>query len=44
MMSAGMLSGRFFTDEEYESGSRVAVLDSISAKLLFGYSDPVGRS
>ena len=43
MMSAGMLSGRFFTEEEYESGARVAVLDSISAKLLFGYSDPVGE-
>ena len=24
MMSAGMLSGRFFTEEEYESGARVA--------------------
>ena len=36
MMSAGMLSGRFFTEEEYESGARVAVLDSISAKLLLG--------
>ena len=34
MMSAGMLSGRFFTEEEYESGARVAV---------FGYSDPVGE-
>ena len=22
MMSAGMLSGRFFTEEEYESGAR----------------------
>ena len=28
MMSAGMLSGRFFTEEEYESGARVAVLHS----------------
>ena len=37
------LGGRFFTEEEYESGARVAVLDSISAKLLFGYSDPVGE-
>lgn len=43
MMSAGMTSGRFFTEDEYETGARVAVVDSISAKLLFGYADPVGE-
>jgi len=43
MMTSGMLSGRFFNEEEYDTGARVAVLDSISAKLLFGYSTPVGE-
>ncbi len=43
MLSAGMLSGRFFTNEEYETGARVAVLDSVGAKAIFGYSNPVGE-
>ncbi len=43
MLSAGMLSGRFFTNEEYETAARVAVLDSVGAKAIFGYSNPVGE-
>ncbi len=43
MMSAGMTYGRFFTRDEYKSAAHVAVLDSISAKTMFGYANPVGE-
>ncbi|MBQ2775062.1 MAG: ABC transporter permease [Clostridia bacterium] len=43
MMSAGMTYGRFFTRDEYKSAAHVAVLDSISAKTMFGYDNPVGE-
>lgn len=43
MMSAGMTYGRFFTKDEYKSAAHVAVLDSISAKTMFGYANPVGE-
>lgn len=35
--------GRFFTDKEYSASSPVAVIDTMSARILFGYEDVVGE-
>ncbi len=37
-----ILSGRFFNEDEYLSGKRVAVIDEQMAKLAFGNTDVVG--
>ena len=39
-----MLEGRFFSEDEFENASPVAVLDELTAKTIFGYSNPVGRT
>ena len=36
--------GRFFTKEEYDSAQHVAVIDTLSAQQLFGYTDVVGKT
>lgn len=35
--------GRFFSNEEYMASTPVAVIDTMSAKLIFGYEDIVGN-
>lgn len=37
-----VLSGRFFNEDEYLSGKRVAVIDEQMARLVFGNTDVVG--
>jgi len=41
---APLTAGRFFTDEEDRSLSRVAVIASQTAKNLFGDEDPIGQN
>lgn len=36
--------GRYFTTEEYTAQRNVAVIDTMSARQLFGYDDVVGKS
>ncbi|MDR1409190.1 MAG: ABC transporter permease [Oscillospiraceae bacterium] len=40
---AVMIHGRFFSQEEFNAASPVAVLDNATAKVLFGYDNPVGE-
>ncbi|MCC8016709.1 MAG: ABC transporter permease [Clostridiales bacterium] len=42
-LTDGMKYGRFFTDEEYNSSSPIAVIGTESAKIAFGYEDVVGQ-
>lgn len=35
--------GRFFTDQEYTSAAPVVVIDTIGAKMIFGYEDVAGE-
>ena len=39
----GTKYGRFFTDEEYNAASPVAIIGTESAKLAFGYEDATGQ-
>ncbi len=36
--------GRPFNEREYLEGKNIVILDEVSAKLLFGYEDAVGKS
>ncbi|MDR3344921.1 MAG: ABC transporter permease [Oscillospiraceae bacterium] len=40
---ATMIHGRFFSEEEFNAASPVAVIDTASAKVFFGYENPVGE-
>ena len=40
---AVMVHGRFFSEEECDTASPVAVIDTFSAKVLFGYENPIGE-
>lgn len=35
--------GRFFTDEEYDANTPIALIDSMSAEAAFGYTDVTGE-
>lgn len=35
--------GRFFTDEEYDANTPIALIDSMSAEMAFGYKDVTGE-
>ncbi len=39
----GVMDGEYFTSEDIESGSRVAVIGSRAAEALFGDEDPIGK-
>ena len=43
-MPDGCSYGRFFTDEEYQANSPVAIIGSASAQTVFGYEDVTGDS
>ncbi len=43
LMQTPLLEGRFFTQEEYEEGKHVGVIDVSSALQLFGRKDVVGE-
>ncbi|MCI9111277.1 MAG: FtsX-like permease family protein [Eubacterium sp.] len=43
-MPDGCSYGRFFTDEEYQANSPVAIIGSASAQTVFGYEDVTGES
>ena len=44
IMSVNMLYGRFYTEEEYMSGSHVCIVPPLSAISLFGYENCIGQS
>lgn len=39
MLKDGCTYGRFFTEEEYEANTPVAVIDALTAQMIFGYED-----
>ncbi|MCR4615945.1 MAG: ABC transporter permease [Clostridiales bacterium] len=43
VMATKIKYGRFFTQDEYESAREVGVIPTMSALLLFGYEDCVGK-
>lgn len=43
MFPDGAKYGRFFTEEEYNASSPIAVIGTSSAKMAFGYEDVVGQ-
>lgn len=43
MFPDGAKCGRFFTEEEYNASSPIAVIGTSSAKMAFGYEDVVGQ-
>lgn len=43
-LTEGCSYGRFFTDEEYQANSPVAIIGSNSAETVFGYEDVTGES
>ena len=43
VMMAKTKKGRFFSEEEYDSGAKVCVMPNIMASMLFGTSDCVGK-
>lgn len=43
MFPDGAKYGRFFTEEEYNASSPVAVIGTASAEMAFGYEDVVGQ-
>lgn len=43
MFPDGAKYGRFFTEEEYNASSPIAVIGTASANLAFGYEDVVGQ-
>lgn len=43
MLGSGMKHGRFFSEKENKSGAHVAIIDTLSAKNMFGYSNPLGE-
>lgn len=43
MLGSGMKHGRFFTEKENKSAARVAIIDTVSAKNMFGYTNPLGE-
>ncbi len=44
MFPDGAKYGRFFTEEEYNASSPVAVIGTASAQMAFGYEDVVGQN
>lgn len=43
VMMAKTKKGRFFSEEEYDSGAKVCVMPNIMASMLFGTTDCVGK-
>jgi len=43
-LTEGCSYGRFFTDEEYQANSPVAIIGANSARTVFGYEDVTGES